>query len=182
MYVTKLMREKDRKRYSTQDIEVFSSIEPKVEPRTIRYQSVSNVSMNVFVKEIFIKYNPDNTVKEAYYIDTKNETHEIALSDFYKIMSGDINNIKVTRDGVIIVYNRDRLMVTLDFSDHYQLIDVDELRKVGKFYGHLSNIEENNFIIYDENYYDEKRIPFTIETNFSSQASLVTLYLDKEFD
>lgn len=180
MYCTKLMREKDRERYSIQPIEVFSYVEPKVGPRTIRYQSVSNVSMNVFVKEIVVKYNPDDTVKEAYYIDTINEIHEIVLSDFYKIMEGDTPNIKVTRDGAIIVFNKDKLIVTLDFS-HYQLIDVSELREVGKFYGELTDVEGNNFIFYDKNYNDKKKIPFTIETNFVSQAHVIILYLDKEF-
>lgn len=181
MYVTKLMREKNRERYSTQGIEVFSSIEPKVHPKTIHYQSVSNVSMNVFVKEIFVKYNPDDTVKEAYYIGTNNEIHEIVLKDFYEIMGGDTPNIKVTRDGAIIVFNKDKLIVTLDFSN-YQLINISELREVGRFYGDLEDIEENNFIFYDRNYNDKKRIPFTIETNFASQASVVILYLDKEFE
>lgn len=181
MYCTKLMREKAWERYSTQNIEVFSSVETFRNPKTVRYQSVSNVSMNVFVKEVFVVYNPDDTVKEAYYIDTKNETNKIVLADFYKIMEGDTPNIKVTRDGAIIIFNKDKLIVTLDFSN-YQLINVSELREVGRFYGELEDIEENYFIFYDRNYNDKKRIPFTIETNFASQASVVILYLDKEFE
>lgn len=168
MYVTKSEREKRKK----EDVDIFLSNANFQKA----YTTFSAISINKFVKEIYFAKGKKD---EAYYLDTKKEEHEILIAPFFDIMNGDTPDIKVSKEGVIIVFNKEDLIATLDFND-YQLISVDELRVVGDISGELETIKGNNLVFYDRNYHRRIEIPFHIEYDFTPQGSGVTLALDFE--
>lgn len=168
MYVTQKIREKRKK----VDVDIYLSNENFIKA----YKTDSAISINKFVKEV---YFAKGKTDEAYYLDTQNEEHKILIAPFFDIMNGDTPDIKVSKEGVIIVFNKEDLIATLDFND-YQLISVDELRVVGDISGELETIKGNNLVFYDRNYHRRIEIPFHIEYDFTSQGFGVTLALDFE--
>ena len=168
MYVT----QKDREKRKKVDVDIYLSNENFIKA----YKTDSAISINKFVKEV---YFAKGKTDEAYYLDTQNEEHKILIAPFFDIMNGDTPDIKVSKEGVIIVFNKEDLIATLDFND-YQLISVDELRVVGDISGELETIKGNNLVFYDRNYHRRIEIPFHIEYDFTPQGSGVTLALDFE--
>lgn len=190
MYYDKLERERNA-RYFDRKVEIISTTEIKqvktviegIEKLSIQkivtYKPSDGLYFNIYISSITVIYDTNNKTR-AWYTDAKGEKHEIVLSQFFRIMDGDTPNIKVTKDGYIIAFNKEELIVFFDFSDNYQFIYIEELTEIGRFSGKLEDVEGNEFIFVDEYYKNKMRIPFTINTKLLHNGFPIYLEIEEK--
>lgn len=152
-----------------------NSVDQKV--RIVTYTPKLDIAINAFVAKLVVKYNNSGKVIEAFFEDKTSNITVIKQQEFNEIMEGDNPNISVTKHGYIIPFNEKKLMVTLNFSSCFQIIDTFELEQYRKIKGKLVDVKDEKLIFLD-NKKSKIEVPFSITSDFTSQSPVFWLCIE----
>lgn len=147
--------------------------------RIVTYTAKLDIAINAFVAKLVVKYDKSGKVIEAFFEDKNSNITAIKQPKFNEIMEGNNPNIRVTKHGYIIAFNEKRLMVTLNFSSCFQIINIFEFEQYRKIKCKLVDVKDEKLIFLD-NKKSKIEVPFSIISDFTSQSPVFLLCIEGE--
>lgn len=152
------------------------------------YSSTIAANINKLVK-IFeiVKDDCDSKFTKAYFWDAYGTPHEIISLELLNVFSSPISEIgvNVTREGFIIINNRDTIVATIDFGLYnlvtlHEIFDALEQNEKDFKICDIDPFEKNIVVVSNSCMKCHFDIPFKIKVNFNPLHGGITFYAKGE--